>query len=483
MDSDPSADGGPPSTPSERNTDTTAVSGPLGATNDTESLPLPPYPSDLGPPTLHVARQMRDVLEFSRRAHESGDVVRTRLLGQGEEFHLAHPEFLKRVLVSERDAFGKSADFDLTFGEGLLTVEGEQWRRQRGALQPLFARESVMGYAEGITEQVRRRTDRWSDGDRFDLQCELTGMTLDVLFATVLGRELALDGDERLRAAAENLHEWFVPTSLFLPPWVPTPARRRFEAAKVTLREEADRLLAERRADPPTDPADAEDLLSLLVGLQEVGADESAMLTDDRLRDQMITILFAGHDTTTTLLTFAFWALANDPEIKARFQEEVDRLDGRPTDEDVGELSVTDRLVTETLRLYPPVYVLPRRTTRSVVLGGYRIPADERVIAEIRRIQRDPRFFDAPEEFRPSRWQGDLRSELHDFAYAPFGGGPRVCIGREFALLEAKLALATIGREYDLYWLGENQADGEPPLSPAMTLRMEQGQEFLVTER
>jgi cytochrome P450 len=129
------------------------------------------------------------------------------------------------------------------------------------------------------------------------------------------------------------------------------------------------------------------------------------------------------------------------------------------------------------------VYALPRVTTREFAVDGYRIPADSRVFLEIRNIQRDARFFDAPERFRPSRWTGDLRRELHDFAYAPFGGGPRICIGREFALLEAKLALATIGREYELYWIGENEPDGEPPVSPQMTLRMEEGGEFLVTER
>ena len=463
--------------------DTSTESSADGATDATDELPLPPHPPNLGPPSLHVFRQMRDVLAFSERAHRTNDVFRTKLIGQGDAVHLAHPEHAKRVFLTDREAFRKSGDFSIAFGDGLLTVEGEEWSQQRAALRPLFTRESVMGYADGITEQVRRRTERWTDGDRFDLQREFTRMTLDVLFATVLGRELALDGDERLRNAAENLHEWFVPTSNLLPPWIPTPSRRRFAAAKSTLREEADRLLDERRADPPTDPAEATDLLSLLVGLRETGSTSSAMLTDERLRDQVVTILFAGHDTTTTSLTFAFWALANHPDLNARFHEEVDELDGQPTAADVADLDVTDRLVTETLRLFPPVYALPRKTTREVVVDGYRVPRDSRVILEIRRIQRDSRFFDAPNDFRPSRWTSDLRRELHDFAYAPFGGGPRVCIGREFALLEAKLALATIGREYDLYWLGENTAAGEPPVSPEMTLRMEGGQDFLVTER
>ena len=469
-------------------TDGTAASpdGSADTTGDGEGtgdLPLPPYPPNLGHPSLHIVRQMPDVLEFSERAHLAGDVVRTRLPAMGDHYHLAHPEHAKRMLLTEREAFRKSGDFRIAFGEGLLTVEDEEWKRQREALRPLFTRESVHGYADGMVEQVERRSRRWADGDRLDLQREFTGMTLDVLFATVLGRELELDGDRRLRQAAEGLHGWFVPTSYLLPPWVPTPSRRRFRESKAALREEADRLIAERRGDPPTDPSEAEDLLSLLLGLRESGAVDERSLTDERLRDQMVTVIFAGHDTTTTTLTFAFWALANHPGVRERFHEEVDRLDGPPTVEDLSDLEITERVVTETLRLYPPVYALPRVTTREFAVDGYRIPADSRVFLEIRNIQRDPRFFEAPERFRPSRWTGDLRRELHDFAYAPFGGGPRICIGREFALLEAKLALATIGREYELYWIGENEPSGEPPVSPQMTLRMEEGAEFLVTER
>jgi len=456
-----------------------AESGP----GDPAQRPLPPYPPNLTHPSLHFIHQMRDVIDFGEKALATRDVVRSRLPGEGDVFSLAHPDHTKRVLLTEREKFRKSDDFNIAFGEGLLTVEGEEWRKQRDVLQPLFTRDSVMDYADGMVEQIQRRSDRWSDGDRFDLQAQFTDMTLDVLFATVLGRELELDGDRRIREAAEALHDWFVPTSYLLPKWVPTPARRRFREGKATLQEEAQRLLDEKSGEAPTNPSEADDLLSLLVGLREAGVAESGMLTDERLRDQMVTIIFAGHDTTTTSLTFAFWELANNPEVRERFHAEVDELDGPPTMDDVDDLEVTDRVLTETLRLFPPVYSLPRESKEETVFDGYRIPADSRILLPIRHIQRDPRFFDDPETFRPSRWDGELRRELHDFAYAPFGGGPRICIGREFALLEAKLALATIGRNYELYWLGENGPDGEPPVSPEMTMRMEPGQEFLVSER
>ena len=448
-----------------------------------EELPLPPYPPNLGHPKLHFLHQARDVIDFGEKALATRDVVRTRMPGQGHIYTAAHPEHMKRVLLTEREKFRKTDDFRIAFGEGLLTVEGEEWKQQRQLLQPLFTRDSVMGYADGMVEQVRRRAGRWEDGDRFDLQSEFTDMTLDVLFATVLGRELVLDGDERIREAAESLHDWFLPTSYVLPDWLPTPARRRFRRAKSTIQAEAQRLLDEKAEEPPTDPEDAEDLLSLLVGLREAGVTDSAMLTDERLRDQMVTMIFAGHDTTTTSLTFAFWALANHPDVREGFHEEVDSLDGPPTMDDLDDLKYTEKVVQETLRMYPPVYALPRKTAEPVAFDGYRVPEGKRVIVPIQRIQRDSRFFEDPDEFRPGRWDGTLEKEIHDFAYAPFGGGPRICIGNQFALLEAKLALATIGREYDLYWLGENTADDEPPVSPQMTTRMEQGQEFLVVER
>jgi len=447
--------------------------------------PLPPYPDSLGPRVFHAAQWMRDPVDLLDRGGTDHDVFRAHLLGVGDWYQLCHPDHSKRVLLTEREKFRKSDDFGIAFGDGLLTVEGEAWTRQRQTLQPLFVRESVRGAAGTMVEQVKRRVDRWTDGQRLALQSELTDLTLDVLFAAILGRELALDGDEKVRRAAEALHDWFVPTSYPLPQWIPTPARRRFREGKRTLQQEADRLLEEAARNPPDDPTEADDLMRLLAALRETDAVDAGMPSDEHLRDQMVTIIFAGHDTTTTSLTFALWALAEHPEVRERFHAEVDALDGPPTAEDVeaGRLEFTDRVVTETLRLFPPVYGLPRVTNQDVTVDGYRVPEGERINVVLYRIQRDPRFFDRPDEFDPDRWTDEFRQSLHDFAYAPFGGGPRICIGRQFALLEATLALATIGRDYELYYLGEEGDDGGPPLSPQMTLRMEAGQEFLVTER
>jgi len=463
-----------------------SAAGDAGPERDVEDLPLPPHPSTVsGPPQLYFLRIALNPIEFGQRMADADDVLRLWLPGPGEIVNLSHPDHAKKILVNERETFRKTEDFRIAFGEGLLTVEGEEWEQQRDLLQPLFRRRSVMGYADGMVEQIRRRSSRWDDGDRFDLQAELTDMTMDVLAATVLGRELALDGDRELREAAENLHDWFVPSSYVLPDWMPTPSRRNFKDAKRTIEQECQALLDEKSGDAPTDPSEAEDLLSLLVGLRESGmVEDTGMLTDERLRDQMVTILFAGHDTTTTALTFAFWAIANHDDVRERFHDEVDALDGPPTMDDVDDLEYTERVISETLRMFPPVHTLPRLTNEPVEFGGYRVPEDTRVHVPISTIQRDERWYDDPDEFRPERWaDGTLRRELPDMAYMPFSAGPRVCIGRQFALLEAKLTLATIGREYDLYWIGENVDDDQPPRDPQMTLRMQEGNEFLVTER
>jgi cytochrome P450 len=453
---------------------------PSGAGAD---LPLPPYPDSVGHPLTHTARTMPDVLAFRDRAFADHDVTRIRLFGPGDVYNLTHPAHLERALVDDRDAFGKADDFRVAFGTGLVATEGEQWTRQRGTLQPFFARDSVRSYVDGMAEQVDRRVARWTPGERVDIQRETRDLTLDVLFATLFGRELAVDGDEEIREAAGRLHDWFAPTSYPLPTWVPTPARRRFRAGRERLRGVATDLLDEAAADPPASPADADDLLSTLVAVRE-RAGAGATMTDEEIRDQLVTLIFAGHDTTASALSLAFYELARHPTVRDRVHAEVDGLDGPPTAADLDSLPVTERVVTETLRLYPPVYVLPRETTRRVAVDGYRIPAGEPVWLGVRQVHRDDRFFDDPETFRPARWDG-LREEIPDFAYAPFGGGPRLCIGRGFALAEAKLALATVCRRYRLS-VGPPGTDApapDPPLTADMTLRLTPGTGLYVTER
>ena len=475
------------------------------STDDPTDAPLPPYPSSVGHPMTHTLRTMPDVLAFRDAAFADHDVARTYFFGPGDVYNLTHPSHLRRVLVDDRDAFGKTDDFRVAFGDGLVATEGDRWRRQRRALQPFFSRDSLSSYVETMGDQARRRVATWSHGDRIDLQREMRRMTLDILFATVFGRELALDGDEAIHSAATRLQEWFSPTSYPLPTWVPTPSRRRFKRGRRRLRTVADELLETAATDDPdADPSDADDLLSMLVSLRERDDADEGVLSDEQLRDQVVTLIFAGHETTAATLALASYELARRPAVRARFHREVDGLDGTPGPADLASLPVTERIVTETLRLYPPVYVIPRESRRRVTVDGYRLPSGVPVWLGIRQIHRDDRFYDRPTAFRPSRWNGSLRESIPDFAYAPFGGGPRLCIGRQFALLEAKLVLATIGRRFAFSTTppateaeatpaeaaaertdeaGSDAPSSDPPLTADMTLRLTPGTEVYVADR
>ncbi len=391
---------------------------------------------------------------------EVGDLFRLDLLGE-EVYILAHPDYAERVLVSDVESFGKTEDFRRAFGEGLLTVEGDAWRRQREAIAPHFFRERIDGYADTMAERAARRARTWDE--RIDLESEMSALALEILFASLFGRDLDVDGDDRIRESAAGLNGWFEPTSWALPEWMPTPARRRFRRSVDALEAEADRLIGD--ADP-----DGDSLLSGLVAAAEAGAP----LTEERLRDQVVTFTFAGHETTAKAMTFAWYYLAQNPSVRARFHDEVDALDGPPGGDD---LPLTRRVVKESLRLQAPVHTVPRRTTDTVEMSGYRIPEGKEVHVALRAIQRDGRFWEAPEAFRPERWTGER--ENADFAYFPFGGGRRTCIGREFALAEATAVLATIGKEYEFRW------EGDVPLAvtPEVTTRVAGDSPVRVFER
>jgi len=456
-----------------------------------EELPLPPYPDVIGHPLTHSFRTMREPLSFRDQLMDDYDVARSYFFGAGDIYNLSHPDHLKRVLVTDRDSFGKSDDFQTAFGEGLVATEGATWQTQRQLLQPLFTQETIETYVASMVEQIHRRTDYWTAGETIDLQREMRRLTLDTLFATLFGRELDLEGDSDIHKAAIHLHEWFTPTSYPLPEWVPTPARRRFKHGRSKLQSIAEQMLTEKSPDQRAEGDDPDDLLSLLIALREHSTGED-MLTDTELRDQIVTIVFAGHDTTASTLALALYELSRDEELRNRFHAEIDSVDPPIDKATLSTLPVTERIVNETLRLYPAVFVVPRITTEPVAMDGYQIPEDKPVWLGIRQVQTDDRFYDDPHTFDPSRWKEDIQTGVPEYAFAPFGGGPRLCIGRQFALTEAKLALAIIGRKFNLTRIDHTEDNEpsikthrvpDPPLTADMTLRLTPGTEFYLSNR
>ena len=382
---------------------------------------------------------------------EHGDVVRLSILGS-DRYIVAHPDLFERALVTDREAFAKTDDFRLAFGDSVLAVEGDAWREQRDLLDPFFFYRRVAEYVPAMREQAARRASSWTPGETYSMVDEMKGLTFDVLAATLLGLDRDGGGDA-LRRAADDLNARFAPTSWALPDWLPTPSRRRFDRAVTTLREEIDRLV---RADH-----DDDSLLSVLANARE---GEGYPRSDAAVSDQLVGVIFAGHETTALALTFAWYLLARNPGVRERVEREVDEVVGDdPVRMDhLSELTVLERVFRESMRLYPPIHTLPRETTRDVELGGYRIPAGSEALLSVVNVHRDARFFERPDRFDPDRWDRDDR---HDYAYVPFGAGPRRCVGRTFATMEAKAVMAAVIKRYRLEWAG----DGELGLNPQMT--------------
>lgn len=413
------------------------------------STTQPPSPD--GPPvvgqTLRFARDPLGLIEET--VSDVGYASRFRVLGVGDLYNLAHPDNFEQVLVTDRDAFAKSPGFRVAFGENVLSSEGEQWERQRDALEEFFYPARIREYTDRMVDLTARRLERWPNGATMSLHEEMSATALDNFFGTVFDRPLDPDGDETLRRAANDINLWFKPTSFALPRWVPTPARRRFREAVDTVETEAHRLLDERKREVErADAAAGDDLLSTLVALR---ADDETALSDEEIVDQVLGLIFAGHDTTALAMTYTLHQLGSHDDVRERFRAELEEVLGgdRPTLSDLGELDVTERALTETLRLYPPIHTIPRTTTRRVEVGGYDLEPDTRTHLSVWAVHRDEAFWDDPREWRPERWR-DTSPRGKGYAYVPFGAGPRVCLGRRFALLEAKLVLAMVGQRFAL---------------------------------
>ena len=414
------------------------------STDDAErNRNLPPKRS--GIPVLgSTVAFARDTYGFYEELASHGDVVRFSM-GSTDMVAVLHPREIERVLVEDFDAFRKPADaggVDV-LSDGLLLSDGERWERQRTRLQPMFYRERVETYADTMGAYAAAAADEWAATDGpVDLTEATSTYTLRVLGKTLFG----VDADEYRRAVrngADAIRERSSesPVSVDIPAWIPTPGNRRYRRGIDQLETVVDDLLADAR-----DGTGGEDLLSLLVA---AATDEGDGPTEAEIRSQLVTFLFAGHETSATALTWALYELGRKPRLAERVRTEVDDVvDDYATLEDLPELEYTERLLRETLRRYPPAAAIFRETTDDVGLGGYRVPEDTYVVLPQFYVHTDDRWWNDPQSFDPSRWDdgSDPSGGRPEYAYFPFGGGPRHCIGMRFARMELKLALATILR-------------------------------------
>jgi cytochrome P450 len=432
---------------------------------------LPPGPRDwtFGISQLRQIRQ--DALGYYTELHRRyGDVAFLRF-GPYPTYVFFHPEAVREVLVAKAKQFHRFprpmqvlAQWN---GNSVLTSEGDEWLRQRRLVQPAFHARRFERYADCMVARTRQRLDRWlkdidsADGMEAGIDKEMTDLTLEIIAKTMFDAELSAEASDLGRAVAilseVAVQEMESPWSV--PDWLPLPAKRRKRWAMRRLDETVRRFIRERR----TSGEDRGDLLSmLLLAVDEDG--DGGRFTDEQARDQCMTLLLAGHDTTAAGLIWLFYCLARQPQVAALVYQELDAvLGGRePTANDLPRLNYTERVIKETLRLYPPAFaVFMRQALAEVEVAGYTLPRHSLVQMFPYICQRDPRWFPEPEKFDPDHFLPERQKALPPFAYFPFGGGPRVCVGNTFALMEMTLVAATLLQRLNVE-LAAGQGEAQP---------------------
>ena len=451
----------------------------------------PPGPDGL-PGLGNTLQFLRDPATFYETCAEFGDVVHARV-GRDDVYVVTHPDLVRRVLVYE-DANYRNPDlfYDRIggpLGRGLMGAGGDRWRRLRAAVQPAFTAERVAAFAPTTVRHAETMAALWDDGETVPVGEALRELTLDVFVDALFGadadhqqRRSELEngsddrgtGDsERIRETVRAFDEKFEARSAtaFVPDWLPTRANRRYRKALAAFDDVVADLVERRRASAFEN---CDDILSALLQAE----DPENVLDEGTVRDQLITFLVAGYETTAAALTFTTYALATHPGVADRLQAEVDAVLGTKsaTAADVPELGYTERVVEEALRRYPPLYATFRQSVEATELGGYRVPPDTVVVVPQYVVHNDPRWFTAPRTFRPERW---ATWDGPEYAYFPFGGGPRDCVGERFAMQELKLVVATMAQQVTF----ETASDDPLELAFGTTLRPSDGLDLVVSER
>lgn len=425
----------------------------LTVTSTVATIGAPPRPR--ANPVLGSAPDLRrsQTETYLRVMREQGDVVRLAVGPPGLRlviYCVFHPEGVRHVLAGSRAGYSKRNRFYRqiaeALGSGLLTAEGELWQHQRRLIQPLFTRRQIASYADLMAEEAAAVASRWesaaADGRSADANDEMVRLTL-----RVVGRSIFGDDVER---AVEVLDSAFpvinrrtfrrAMSPMATPASWPTPDNRRAARAREALYGVVDELIARRAAAG----ADGDDLVSRLLSARDPDTGEA--MDVQQVRDEALIFLLAGHETTSTALTFTLHLLGRHPREQAKVHDELDAvLAGRlPTTDDLPALGLTTMAIKEAMRLYPPAYALGRRSEAETEVGGYVIPAGSNVLVSQYATHRHPAFWDDPERFDPTRFTPEREEARHRYAYFPFGAGPRACIGSHFAMLEAVIAVAVL---------------------------------------
>lgn len=421
----------------------------------------------------------RDTLKCLYKYRDFGDLMQF-YFGPFPTNVVNHPDLVHDILVTQANKFYKARVTKQVLypviGDGLFTSDGEFWKHQRKLVQPVFHTKYIGNYAKIMADYAQDTADRWQDGSTYEIAHEMTNLTMRIISKTLFDADIEAESDEIGEAVVEVLKvvelrfKQLFPT----PAWMPSTANRRMKQAIERLDMLIQQFIDERRKSGD----DKGDLLSLLLAAAD---DDNRKMSDKQVRDEAMTLFGAGHETTATTMTWVWYLLSQHPEVEAKLHEELDRvLGGRlPTLADLPQLTYTEMIIKETQRLYPAAFLLTRQALEDVEVGGHSFKKDAFFLINILGIHHDARFFPDPERFDPERFSPENEKQIPKYAYLPFGGGPRICIGNAFALMEARLLLATIAQRYHLELAPGHQVEPERQF----TLKPKYGLRMVVRER
>jgi cytochrome P450 len=413
-----------------------------------------------------------------RMADTYGDVVHMRFASRNV-YLLSNPADIEALLVSQHRKFVKGTALQATrrvLGKGLLTSEGDFHLRQRRLIQPIFHRQRIAGYGDSMVQAAAALSGRWTDGQVLDMHAAMMALTLSIVGKTLFGTDVEAEAAEIGEAVNGLLASFFQINGPF-GRWIEAfdlPPARRARAGQTRLNATMFRMIAEHR-----EAGDRGDLLSMLLAAQD--EDGGARMTDEQVGDEAMTLFLAGHETTANALSWTWHLLSKHPEAESKLHAELDTvLNGRPPSvADLPHLAYTRMVLSEALRLYPPAWVMTRLSVEPFEASGYSLPAGSPILASQWVNHHQARFFPQPFEFRPERWTPEAEAKLPKFAYFPFGGGPRVCIGEGFAWMEGVLLIATLAQGWRMH-PGPKQRIA---LQPVITLRPKYGVEMRLERR